>query len=184
MAVHRLIVLAAFLPGAPAMADGPDDWRPEFPDANFERTSIDYYEIVTDAPRRDQIPPIDDPRFVPVGDADISPLEPVLSVINEDWSVVARHVRFRADIGRKVECAVIPNLGNKDPFHGGALVLPVRRAARRDAPASGQPRKAAGGPMRPTEGRQLLSAGVVALLIRCGGIELRSAPSQRTKSWR
>ncbi len=90
MAVHRLIVLAAFLPGAPAMADGPDDWRPEFPDTNLERTSIDYDEIVTDAPRRDQIPPIDDPRFVPVGDADISPLEPVLSVINEDWSVVAR----------------------------------------------------------------------------------------------
>ncbi|MEE8276453.1 MAG: hypothetical protein V3R75_04790, partial [Alphaproteobacteria bacterium] len=71
---------------------------------------------------------------------------------------------------------LIPNLGNKDPFHGGALVLPVRRAARRDAPASGKPRNAAGGPMRPTEGRQLLSAGVVALLIRCGGIELRSAP--------
>ncbi len=79
---------------------------------------------------------------------------------------------------------LIPNLGNKDPFHGGTLVLPVRRAARRDAPASGKPRNAAGGPMRPTKGRQLLSAGVVALLIRCGGIELRSAPSQRTKSWR
>ncbi len=35
--------------------------------------------------------------------------------------------------------------------------------------------------MRPTEGRQLLSAGVGSRRIRCGGIELRSAPSQRTK---
>ena len=87
MAVHRLIVLAAFLRGAPAMADGPDDWRPEFPDTNFERTSIDYDEIVTDGPRRDQIPPIHNPKFVEASTAEgIGLKEPVLSIgINGDF---------------------------------------------------------------------------------------------------
>ncbi len=89
MALHRLIVLAPFLVGAmaPAMADGPDDWRPEFPDTNFERTSIDYDEIVTDGPRRDQIPPIHNPKFVEASTAEgIGLKEPVLSIgINGDF---------------------------------------------------------------------------------------------------
>ncbi len=64
-----------------AMADGPDDWRPEFPDTNFDRTSIDYNEIVTDGPRRDQIPPIHDPKFVKAAEAEgIGLKEPVLSI--------------------------------------------------------------------------------------------------------
>ncbi len=135
--------------------DGPDDWRPEFPDTNFERTSIDYDEIVTDGPRRDQIPPIDYPRFAPVADADISPLEPVLSVINEDWSVVARHVRFRADTGRKVECAVtsaciqmrkssaegfVADLGRVP------LLPPASLAVRQNAKWRGKVRRRPGGP--------------------------------------
>ncbi len=45
---------------------------------------------------------------------------------------------------------IIPNLVDTDPFHGGGLALPVRRAARRDAgpPESqmaGKLRNAAGG---------------------------------------
>ena len=67
---------------------------------------------------------------------------------------------------------LIPNLADTDPFHGGGLALPVRRAARRDAgppdtEMAGKPRNAAGGPSRPTEGRHPLPAGVVAGCLRC-----------------
>ncbi len=64
---------------------------------------------------------------------------------------------------------LIPNLVDTDPFHGGGLALPVRRAARRDAgppdsEMAGKPRPkslwAAGGPSRRTEGRHPLPTGV------------------------
>ncbi len=71
---------ATFITGA-ALADGPDDWRPEFPDTNFDKTSIDYGEIVTDGPRRDQIPPIHNPKFIAAASAEgIGLKEPVLSI--------------------------------------------------------------------------------------------------------
>ncbi len=73
-------VAASVLTG-PALADGPDDWRPEFPDTNFDKTSIDYEEIVTDGPRRDQIPPIHNPKFVAAATAEgVGLKEPVLSI--------------------------------------------------------------------------------------------------------
>ncbi len=69
---------------------------------------------------------------------------------------------------------LIPNLVDTDPFQGGGLALPVRRAARRDAgppdtEMAGKPRpkflRAAGGPIRPTEGSHPLPAGVVCGLL-------------------
>ncbi|MFQ5971554.1 MAG: DUF3179 domain-containing protein [Alphaproteobacteria bacterium] len=87
IAVHA--ALAATLAGAPTvvMADGPSDWRLEFPDTDFTIASIDFDEIITDGPRRDQIPPIDDPKFVPAATAKgIGAREPVISVgINGDF---------------------------------------------------------------------------------------------------
>ena len=62
-------------------AEGPADWRGEFPLTDFGRRAIEYAEIVSDGAVRDSIPPIDDPRFVPAAEAaDIGPLEPVLSI--------------------------------------------------------------------------------------------------------
>ncbi len=49
----------------------------------------------------------------------------------------------------------------------GRIGFPVRRGAKRDAVASGERRNAAGKPIRPTEGRVILSRGVVAHLCRC-----------------
>ncbi|MHA1566105.1 MAG: DUF3179 domain-containing protein [Alphaproteobacteria bacterium] len=64
-----------------AVADTPRDWVGEFPVTDFEQRSIEYDEIVTDGPRRDQIPPIDNPKFIPVGEATgIGDFEPVLSI--------------------------------------------------------------------------------------------------------
>lgn len=76
-----LAALAASVLTGPALAGGPDDWRPEFPDTNFDKTSIDYNEIVTDGPLRDQIPPIHDPKFVAAATAEgVGLKEPVLSI--------------------------------------------------------------------------------------------------------
>ena len=65
---------------------GPAEWRGEFPRTDFSKTIIDLDEIVTDGPTRDSIPPIHDPQFIAVADADtLGPLEPVISVaINGD----------------------------------------------------------------------------------------------------
>lgn len=70
-----------------ASADGPKDWRPEFPLTDFSQTAIDFDEIVTDGPRRDQIPPIDAPQFLPAASFEgIGAQEPVLSIgINGDF---------------------------------------------------------------------------------------------------
>ena len=66
---------------APAAAGGPKEWVHEFPTTDFDNNSIDLDTIITDGPRRDSIPPIDDPVFVPAVEAEIGPDEPVLSVI-------------------------------------------------------------------------------------------------------
>lgn len=60
-------------------------WLREFPETDFATSSIDFREIVTDGPRRDQIPPIHEPKFVAAAAAsDVGPLEPVLSVVVGD----------------------------------------------------------------------------------------------------
>lgn len=81
-----LLAMVSLSPFA-ALADTPRDWVGEFPDTDFTQRSIEYSEIVTDGPRRDQIPPIDDPQFIPAADATgIGVLEPVLSIgINGDF---------------------------------------------------------------------------------------------------
>lgn len=63
------------------------DWRHEWPRTDFTRHNVDLGEIVSGGPSRDQIPPIDAPRFVPSGEVtDLASLEPVISVeINGDF---------------------------------------------------------------------------------------------------
>jgi len=75
------LAAALFLTPLAAVADTPRDWVGEFPLTDFETRSIEYDEIVTDGPRRDQITPIDDPQFIPVAEATgIGDFEPVLSI--------------------------------------------------------------------------------------------------------
>ena len=80
----RAIIVAVALGAAlasPATAGGPAEWVREFPTTDSDNNSIDLDEIITDGPRRDSIPPIDEPLFVPAAEAEIGPDEPVLSVI-------------------------------------------------------------------------------------------------------
>jgi len=90
-------VAAGAAPGAhhpgrlsPALAQGKPDpaWIGEFPKTDFKKTSIPFLEIDTDWPRRDQIPPVNNPQYIqPAGDIqaaddkELGPIEPVISVI-------------------------------------------------------------------------------------------------------
>ena len=73
-------VLLALLLSAPASAN-PDIWRIEWPDTDFEQSSVDFIEIMSGGPPKDGIPSIDDPQFVPVASAeDLAEREPVIGL--------------------------------------------------------------------------------------------------------
>lgn len=58
----------------------PDRWRAEGWSTDFEQATVDLSEVRDGGPRRDGIPPIDNPTFVSVAEADhLSPQDPVMS---------------------------------------------------------------------------------------------------------
>ena len=80
-----LTMAAVIALGSAGHADEFDQYRGEFPDTDFSKISISADEIITDGPRRDQIPPIHEPIFVAATEADIGLQEPVIGlVINGD----------------------------------------------------------------------------------------------------
>ena len=82
-AVIFLLAISALVQ-AQVQAQGKPDpaWLTEFPKTDFGKTAIPYSEIVTDGPRRDQIPPVTDPKYIQAADGkELGPMEPVISVI-------------------------------------------------------------------------------------------------------
>ncbi len=79
-------VLALFLALAGAAQASPDRWRYAWPQTDFEKYSIDFNEIISGGLPKDGIPSIDEPKFVPVGQADdLGPTEPVIGLaVNGD----------------------------------------------------------------------------------------------------
>ncbi len=76
-------VFAAALFTVAAMAE-PARWKSEWTVTNFAKTSVEWSEIMSGGPPKDGIPPIDKPKFEPVGDVgDIPDTEPVIGVIIE-----------------------------------------------------------------------------------------------------
>ncbi len=75
-----LVIAAVWLGPEVLGGEGPSDWAREFPTTNFDLHSIPFDEIDSDGAVRDSIPPIHEPQFVSVAEADIGPLEPVLSI--------------------------------------------------------------------------------------------------------
>lgn len=66
----------------PAAAETPDDWIGEFPRTDFSKSNIPFDEIVFDGARRDTIPPIHNPKYVPHAELKkVGPLEPMISII-------------------------------------------------------------------------------------------------------
>lgn len=83
--MRRLSCISAVLALAIA-ASGPgwalsDYRRAAWPNTDFDKASVPLDEIISGGPPRDGIPPIDDPRFVPVAEAaDLADVEPVIGV--------------------------------------------------------------------------------------------------------
>lgn len=72
------LALAA-LTATQAFAD-PDRWQREGWATDFTQSTIDFGDIMDGGPRRDGIPPIDDPTFISVSQAEhLNPLDPVMS---------------------------------------------------------------------------------------------------------
>lgn len=61
-------------------AANPDRWQAEGWRTDFSQTTVDLSDVRDGGPRRDGIPPIDNPEFMTVAEADhLSPQEPVMS---------------------------------------------------------------------------------------------------------
>ena len=75
--VLALIIVLSISVNSPAFAAG-EAWQSEWPTTDFETTSVDFGDIFSGGPPKDGIPSIDDPSFVPVGEADLPDREPVI----------------------------------------------------------------------------------------------------------
>ena len=77
--------LVATLGVGSAWAD-PYSWSSEWPNTDFEKTSVEFSEILSGGPPKDGIPSIDDPIFIPVSEEkSLGPMEPVVGLeINGD----------------------------------------------------------------------------------------------------
>ncbi len=75
-----LLVCLAFA-ASPGVAD-PSFWKHEWPDTDFNKTSVgNWVEILSGGPPKDGIPALDDPSFIPVREeSGISAREPVVVV--------------------------------------------------------------------------------------------------------
>jgi hypothetical protein len=78
--IAAALAIALAPAAAGASADAPAGWRAEWPATDFSQASVDFDEIRSGGPPRDGIPSIDDPAFVPVGEADLAPNAPVMSL--------------------------------------------------------------------------------------------------------
>jgi hypothetical protein len=79
-----LAAVSVLFLAAPAAAN-PAYWKSEGWKTNFKKTEIILSEIISGGPPRDGIPPIDDPKFAALGEAEYGAKEPVISLsINGD----------------------------------------------------------------------------------------------------
>lgn len=80
----RLTMVAACISAffATSSFASPEFWRQEWPNTNFEITSVDnWVEILSGGPPKDGIPALNNPDFAPVFDETrIDPLEPVITL--------------------------------------------------------------------------------------------------------
>jgi len=77
-----LALIAALSAGTAGAADGLQYWRVEFPNTDFSKRAIPLSDIRSDGARKDSIPPITNPTFIPARKVQgLGALEPVLSVV-------------------------------------------------------------------------------------------------------
>ena len=93
----RLITtIAAFCTAAGVAVADPAFWKYEWPNTDFETTSLEsWVEIISGGPPRDGIPALDDPAFVPVAQKQgLSPREPVITLQIEGEVPRAYPIRY------------------------------------------------------------------------------------------
>ncbi len=93
----RLIpTIAAFCTAASMSVASPEFWSFEWPNTDFENTSIDnWVEIMSGGPPKDGIPAIDNPSFVAVADKpNLEPREPVITLEIEGQVPRAYPIRY------------------------------------------------------------------------------------------
>ncbi len=85
-----------FLTGTTGALASPEFWRHEWPNTDFERTSVQsWVEIISGGPPKDGIPAIDDPSFGPVaGKTGLSAREPVITLEIEGQTPRAYPIRY------------------------------------------------------------------------------------------
>ncbi|MEM8536960.1 MAG: DUF3179 domain-containing protein [Pseudomonadota bacterium] len=88
--------VAALCTAASVSLAGPEFWAFEWPNTNFEETSVDsWVEILSGGPPKDGIPAIDDPTFTTVAEKQgLEALEPVITVEIEGEMPRAYPIRY------------------------------------------------------------------------------------------
>jgi hypothetical protein len=80
-----IVVCSALATTSHSQAQQAERWAAEGWKTDFTRTTIDLAEIRSGGPPRDGIPPIDEPKFVPVSEAELKPIDPLIALtINGD----------------------------------------------------------------------------------------------------
>lgn len=93
----RLIpTVAAFCTAASMSVANPEFWQFEWPNTNFEETSIEsWVEIISGGPPKDGIPALDDPTFMAAADKQgMTPREPVITLEIEGEVPRAYPIRY------------------------------------------------------------------------------------------
>jgi hypothetical protein len=94
--MRLLSIAAAFVLSAGMASASPEFWKHEWPNTDFDTTSIDnWVEILSGGPPKDGIPAIDDPNFIPVSDETrIGAREPVITVEIDGETPRAYPIRY------------------------------------------------------------------------------------------
>lgn len=93
----RLIpTIAAFCTAASTAAASPEFWSSEWPNTDFEQTTVEnWVEILSGGPPKDGIPALDNPAFMLVSDeATLTPREPVITLEIEGSTPRAYPIRY------------------------------------------------------------------------------------------
>ena len=92
----RVWLTAVFVTCAGLAQASPEFWRHEWPDTNFEKTTVTRWaEILSGGPPKDGIPALDAPEFGPVsGETRLDPREPVIAVELDGAAPRAYPIRY------------------------------------------------------------------------------------------
>ncbi|SFR41386.1 Protein of unknown function [Yoonia tamlensis] len=87
--------IAALILAAHSASASPEFWVHEWPATDFSKTNVaSWVEILSGGPPKDGIPAIDDPQFIAVADAALTPHEPVITVEIAGHSPRAYPIRY------------------------------------------------------------------------------------------